>query len=621
MPGLFNFGKDKKTDKKAEKKKSVPVQQPIREEISSDLLEKEKLYQEGLARVIDLISPSAFGVSSSNLQIGDTFCRTLFVAAYPRALAMGWMNSIIGIDLPLDISMFIYPVDTGTILKKLRKKVTQIQSQMNIEAEKGLTRDPVLEMGYNNVEALRDQLQEGSERFFKFGLYFNVFGETKEVLDKNTIMLESLLNSRSVYTKRAMFRMKEGFVSTIPLGVDKLVNGNALNTSPLSTTFPFVSADVTSNQGILYGINRHNNSLILFDRFSMENANMVVFAKSGAGKSYTVKLEVLRSMMLGASAIIIDPEDEYKYLAETVGGSYLKISLNTDNHINPFDLSLEEGMEVEDVVRSTIASLLGLLKLMLGTLTPEEESILEQAIRETYAIRDITEDTPLDELKNRTMPILSDLYEVLSNMKGVEDITIRLEKYTEGIFSGFLNNRTNISLDNQLVVFNIRDLEEELRPMAMYMILNYIWKEIRINVKKRLIIVDEAWRMMEHDEAARFLFMVAKRVRKYYGGLTTITQDISDFMSSKYGKPIVSNSSIQLLMKQSQSAIDVIADTFYLTDREKYLLMDCGVGEGIFFAGLKRAAIQVIASYDEDKIITTNPAQRMEIDKEEEKDK
>jgi len=533
---------------------------------------------------------------------------------------MGWMNPVIGIDLPLDISMFIYPVDTGTILKKLRKKVTQIQSELNIESEKGLTRDPILEMAYSNVETLRDQLQEGAERFFKFSLYFNIFGETKEVLDRNTIMLESLLNARSVYTKRAIFRMKEGFVSTIPLGVDKLINGNALNTSPLSTTFPFVSADVTSNQGILYGINRHNNSLILFDRFSMENANMVVFAKSGAGKSYTVKLEILRSMMLGSSAVIIDPEDEYKYLAETVGGAYLRISLNTDNHINPFDLSIEEGMEVEDVIRSTIAGLLGLLKLMLGTLTPEEESILEQAIRETYAIRDITEDTPLDDLKKRTTPVLSDLYQVLSNMKGVEDITIRLEKYTKGIFSGFLNNRTNISLDNQLVVFNIRDLEEELRPMAMYMILNYIWREVRVNVKKRLIVVDEAWRMMEHDEAARFLFMVAKRIRKYYGGLTTITQDISDFMSSKYGKPIVSNSSIQMLMKQSQSAIDVIADTFYLTDREKYLLMDCGVGEGIFFAGLKRAAIQVIASYDEDKIITTNPAQRIEIEKEEEED-
>lgn len=597
------------------KNKKTPSQETPKSEISDDLLEKERLYNEGLAKVLDLIAPSAIGVNSSYMQIGDVFCRTLFVAAYPRTLTIGWLNPIIGMDLPMDISMFIYPVDTGTILKKLRKKVTQIQSEMNIEAEKGLTRDPILEMAYHNVETLRDQLQEGIERFFKFGLYFNVFGSTLDELDENVIMMESLVNARSVYTKKTVFRMREGFTSTIPMGLDKLINGTALNTSPLSTSFPFVSADVTSNQGILYGINRHNNSLILFDRFSMENANMVVFAKSGAGKSYTVKLEVLRSMMLGTNAIIVDPEDEYKYLAETVGGSYIRISLNTPNHINPFDLPVEKEREMDEILRSNIATLLGLLKLMLGTLTPEEESVMEEAIRETYAVRDINETTPLDELESRTVPLLTDLYEVLRNMQGAEDLTVRLEKYTKGIFSGFLNERTNVSMENQLIVFNIRDLEEELRPIAMYLILNFIWREVRINFKKRMIVVDEAWRMMEHEEAARFLFSVAKRIRKYYGGLTTITQDIADFMTSRYGKPIVSNSSIQLLMKQSQSAIDIIADTFYLTDREKYLLMDCGVGEGIFFAGLKRAAIQVVASYDEDKIITTDPAQRLELER------
>lgn len=612
MPSLLDALKPKNK----QQKEAAPQQQPVlQEELSEDLLEKERLYSEGLTRVLDLIAPSAIGVSTSHMQIGDVYCRTLFVAAYPRTLSIGWMNPVVGMDLPMDVSMFIYPVDTGTILKKLRKKVTQIQSEMNIEAEKGLTRDPILEMAYHNVESLRDQLQEGIERFFKFGLYFNVFGQTLEELDENVVLLESLVNARSVYTKRAVFRMKEGFTSTIPLGLDKLLNGSALNTSPLSTTFPFVSADVTSNQGILYGINRHNNSLVLFDRFSMENANMVVFAKSGAGKSYTVKLEILRAMMLGSSAVIIDPEDEYKYLAETVGGSYLKISINTANHINPFDLPAEKGKEINEILRSNIATLLGMLKLMMGTLTPEEESILEQAIRETYAIRDINENTPVEELESRTMPLMTDLYEMLRNMQGAEDLTVRLEKYTEGIFSGFLNERTNISLDNQLVVFNIRDLEEELRPVAMYIILNFIWREVRMNFKKRLIVVDEAWRMMEHEEAARFLFSVAKRIRKYYGGLTTITQDIADFMASRYGKPIVTNSSIQLLMKQSQSAIDIIADTFYLTDREKYLLMDCGVGEGIFFAGLKRAAIQVVASYDEDKIITTDPAQRLEMER------
>ena len=440
MPNVLSklFSKEEKTqDKKIE---------PEIVEESEDLLEEEKVYQEGLAKVLDLIAPSAMGISSSHLQVGDVFSRTIFVAAYPRALNIGWLNPVIGLDLPMDISMFLYPVDTGAILKKLRKKATQVQSEMNIEAEKGLTRDPVLEMAYHNVESLRDQLQEGIERFFKFGLYFNIFGDSEESLEKNCVLLESLLNARSVYTKKAVFRMKEGFVSCIPLCKDQLHNGNALNTSPLSTTFPFVSADVTSNQGILYGINRHNNSLILFDRFSMENANMVVFAKSGAGKSYTVKLEILRSMMMGTAAVIIDPEDEYKYLSETVGGTYLKISLNTKHHINPFDLPIEKEASMKDILRSSIATLIGLLRLMLGRLTPEEESILEQAIREAYAVRDISETTPVEELGNRTSPILSDLYEILRNMRGGEDLTIRLEKYTKGIFSGFLNEHSNINL-------------------------------------------------------------------------------------------------------------------------------------------------------------------------------
>ncbi len=582
---------------------------------SGDILEEERIYQEGLTKVLDLIAPSSMEVTSSKLQIGDVFCRTLFVVAFPKTLSIGWLNPIIGMDLTMDISLFIHPVNTATVLKKLRKKVTQVQSEMNIESESGLVRDPILEMAYYNIETLRDQLQEGVERFFKTGLYFNVFGESEEDLEDKCAILESLLNARSIYTKKAFFRSKEGFVSSIPLGIDKLMNGNALNTSPLSTAFPFVSADVTSNKGILYGINRHNNSLILFDRFSMENANMVVFAKSGAGKSYAIKLEILRSLMFETDVIVIDPEDEYKYLTEAVGGAYLNISLNSKSHINPFDLPKQKDATMKDLFRSSVVDLIGLLKLMLGTLTPEEESILEQGIRETYAIRDITEDMMIDDLGMKTFPIMDDLYEILRSMEGAEDLTIRLEKYTKGVFSGFLNHHTNISLDNRLVVFNIRDLEEELRPMAMYVVLSYLWREVRSNLKKRLITVDEAWRMMQHEETANFMYAVAKRIRKYYGGLTTITQDIGDFMTSKYGKPIVNNSSIQLLMKQSQAAIDTIADTFYLTDREKYLLMECDVGEGIFFAGTKRAAIQVVASYNEDKIITTNPAERLELER------
>lgn len=612
------FKKEKKPNIQQEKKKTSTERKNISKR---DILEEERIYREGLIKVLDFISPSAMEISASHLQVGTSFTRTMFVSAYPKVLSIGWLSNLINLDMPLDVSIFIHPVDTDKILKALRKKATQIESQLGIEAKKGLARDPKLEMAFQNVENLRDRLQEGTERFFKVGIYINIFGKDVDDLEKKTESLEALLNARLIYTKKAIFRMKEGFDSCLPLCTDKLMAGINLNTSPLSTSFPFISADVTSNQGILYGINRHNNSLILFDRFSMENANMVVFAKSGAGKSYTVKLEALRSMMLGTSVIVIDPENEYRYLAEAAGGSFIKISLTSPNHINPFDIVDEDGVEMDELLRGMAAELLGLFKLMLGNITPEEDAILERSIKETYAIRDITENTPKTELKNRSMPLLDDFYEVLRNMKGGEDLALRMEKYTKGIFSGFLNNPSNTSLDNQLVVFNIRDLEEELRPVAMYIILSYIWKEIRNNIKKRIIVVDEAWVMMQNEDAAKFMFSIAKRIRKYYGGLTTITQDISDFMASRYGKPIISNSSIQLLMKQSQSSIDVIKDTFYLTDREKYLLMESRVGEGIFFAGNKRAAIQVVSSYNEDKIVTTNPAQRMEMQRQEEQEK
>jgi len=578
-----------------------------------DILNKEDIYQKGLTRVLDFIAPAALGVSSSHVQIGEVYCRTIFVSAYPRVLSIGWSGRIITLDLPMDIAFFVHPIETTKVLKNLKKKVAQIQSQINIENEKGLARNPELEMAYRNVEELRDKLQEGVEKVFKFGLYVNVYAKDLETLEKNTDSLESSLESMSIFTKKAVFRMKEGLDSCIPLCSDHLMVGSDLNTAPLSTAFPFISSNVTSNQGIMYGINKHNNSLILFDRFSMENANTVVFAKSGAGKSYAIKLEILRSLMLGTDSIIIDPEDEYRYLAEAVGGSYISVSLNSSHHINPFSLQANKEENMEEILRSNTVDLIGLFKLMLGNVTPEEDTVLERAIHETYQVRDITPETSVEDLPNKEMPLLTDFYEILKNMQGGESLAMRVEKYTKGVYKGFLNQPSNIILNNRLIVFNIRDLEDELRPIAMYLILKYIWNEVRFNVKKRLITVDEAWWMMQHEDGAKFLFSIAKRIRKYYGGLTTITQDISDFLGSQHGKAIVSNSSIQLLMKQSKSSVDVVADTFYLTDKEKYFLMETQVGEGIFFAGNKRAAIQIIASYNEDKIITTNPSQRMEM--------
>ena len=573
------------------------------------------LYNQGVATLKDLIAPSAIRLSPTSIQVGDVLARTLFIVAYPKYLGTNWFSSIINMDSPMDVSFFVHPIDTREIMKDLRRSATQVQSQISIESQDGKIRDPVLESALQNIEELRDSLQQGTEKFFRFGVYMTVYAQDEKTLTELAQGIEAILEAQLVFSKPAVLRMDQGFVATRPLGMDVLDIANNLNTSPLSTTFPFVSSDLSSNEGILYGINRHNNSLILFDRFKMENANMVVFAKSGAGKSYTIKLEVLRSMMFGTNVIIIDPENEYQHLCDTVGGVFLGISLSSEAHLNPFDLpKINKNADDEGVFRSHIANLIGLLHLMLGAVSPEEDSVLDRSIRETYAIRDITELSDFKSLTPSSFPTMSDLYEVLRNLEGGESLAARLERYTDGVFGGFLNHQTNVSMDNQMVVFNIRDLENELRPIAMYVILQFIWNEIRAETKKRMIVVDEAWIMMQNEDAAAFMFGIAKRCRKYYAGLTTITQDIGDFMSSRYGKPIVTNSSIQLLMKQSPSSVDLIAETFYLTDHEKFLLLESNVGEGIFFAGTKHVAIKVIASYSEDQVITTDPRQMLEIE-------
>lgn len=568
----------------------------------------------------DLITPSSVKIAGNYIQINNRFAKTLFIFTYPRFLTANWLAPIINLDIEQDIALFIHPANTGTVLKNLRKSVARVQSQMSMEAEKGKVRDPVLETAYRDMEDLRDRLQQGTEKFFKTGLYLTVYGDSPEKLDKLASQLAALLESKIVYAKPATFQMQKGFKSTTPLGNDHLLIHTSMNSEPLSTIFPFISSDLTSNKGILYGINRHNNSLVLFDRFSLENANMVIFAKSGAGKSYFAKLDILRSMMLDTDVIVIDPENEYRHLAQTVDGSFIKISLVSEHHINPFDLAKPQKEEsFKQVFRSNIISLIGLLRIMLGEktefgpkLTPEQDTILDQAIREAYALHDITEDS---DFKGKTLPTLSDLETVLRGMEGGEDLSIRLEKYTKGTFAGFLNQQTNISLDKQLTVFSIRDMEDELRPVAMYLIIHHIWSLVRSQVKKRILMIDEAWWMMQHADAASFLFGIVKRARKYYLGVTTITQDIEDFIKSPYGKPIVTNSSLQLLLRQSPAAVDILQKTFYLTEEEKFLLLESSIGEGLFFAGSKHIAIKVVASYTEDQVITSDPQQLLEIEK------
>ncbi len=581
------------------------------------LSDLDRTYKEGLTTLRDLLAPASLKFQSSHFELNGKVARSFFVLTYPRFLSTNWLSFIINAEGALDCSMFIYPIDSETILKKLKSKVGEIGSQIAINQEKGAVRDPMLETAYHDVEGLRDSLMQGTEKYFRFALYFTIYADDLKELDRNSVALESALGAKLIVTKRAMLQTQDGFNSTLPLGLDALDVANNMNTGPLSTAFPFVSSDLTSNDGILYGINRHNNSLVLFDRFAMENANSVVFAKSGAGKSYAVKLEVLRSLMVGIEVIIVDPENEYKHLAEAVGGTYLNVSLNSNSRINPFDLpAVIEGEENADVLRSAVVNLLGLFNLMIGKLNPTEEALMDKAVWATYAKKDITESS---DFRTAEYPTMNDLVEILNGMVGAESLAQRLSKFTEGTFAGIFNQPTNVVLNNQLVIFSIRDLEDQLRPIAMYIILGYIWNTVRSEMKKRILVLDEAWILMQHEDSARFVFGIAKRCRKYYLGLTTITQDVADFMASPYGKPIVTNSSIQLLLKQSPAAINIIAETFYLTEGEKYLLLESEVGEGIFFAGLKHAAIKIYASYVEDQIITTDPKQLLEIQESQEK--
>lgn len=567
----------------------------------------------GYSRVKDMISPSALRINPNSLQLGERVARTLFVYSFPRYLTANWLSPIIALDKEMRVSMHVYPVETSYALKQLKKRVAQVQSQLSEKAAAGQVRDPVLETSIQDMENLRDLLQQGVEKLFRFALYITVVANSEKELNDIENEIRSLLETKIIFSKPATFQQEQGFTSTLPLQLDRVGINVPLNTSPLSSSFPFISADLTSNKGILYGINRHNNGLILFDRFSLENANAVIFAKSGAGKSYAVKLEVLRSLMLGTDVIVIDPENEYQYLTETVGGTYVKISLNSPHHINPFDLPIPGKDEKSaDVLRSNIADLVGLLRILLGGLTPQEDAVLDRAITETYASRDIGPET---DFTSKTPPTLGNLQTILQNMDGGQDLAVRLEKYTQGTYSNFFNQQTNVELKNNMVCFSIRDMEEGLRPAAMYIVLHYIWSIIRQELKKRILVVDEAWTMMRYEDAGSFMYSIAKRCRKYYLGLTTITQDVADFMASPYGKPIVTNSSLQLLLRQSPATIDIIQETFNLTDQEKMLLLESSVGEGIFFAGLKHAAIKIIASYTEDQIITSDPAQLLEIEK------
>ena len=573
----------------------------------------QEIYEAGVLELQDIIAPSALKITPKELNLGEKIVRTFFVISYPRFLSESWFSPIINLDKVFNVSIFIHPIDTAKVLRQFQKKVAEVQSQINAREKKGLVRDPMLDTAYQDLESLRDNLQQAQEKLFDVGLYISIYADTEDDLNKLESEIKSVLESKLVYLKPAMFQQEQAYKSVLPIADDQIAVHSKLNSSPLSSLFPFVSFDLTSDKGILYGINRHNASLVIFDRFSLENYNSVTFAKAGSGKSYCTKLEILRSLMFDTDVIVIDPENEYEFLAESTGGRSFKISLNSSSHINPFDLPIPTSDESSsDVLRSNIINLVGLFRVMLGGLTQEEDAIIDRAISETYALKDITPDSDFSSVEP---PLLSDFEMVLSGMEGAESIVQKLSKFTRGTWAGFLNRPTNIDINHKFIVFSIRDMEDELKPVAMYVVTHYIWNAVRKNKKKRLLVIDEAWWMMKSEDTASFLTSMAKRGRKYWLGLATITQDVEDFLKSPYGKPIITNSSIQILLKQSPTVVDDLQKEFNLTDEEKYLLLESDVGEGIFFVGLKHVAIKIISSYTENQIVTSDPSQLLAISK------
>lgn len=581
-------------------------------------------YQKGIVALRDFIAPASLEFSGTYFQLGTRYARTYYVYGYPRQVFTGWMSSIVNLDEVINISMFIYQTENQVVLDNLRKKVSQMEAGLQIDAEKGRVRDPGKQAAIMDAEEIRDKLQVGSERFFRFGLYFTVYGGSVDELEFISHKIESMLGQQLIFSKPATSQQEQGLNSTIPQFTDQLQIKRNFSTGALSTSFPFTSADLTQDEGILYGINMHNSGLVIFDRFSLENSNSVVFAKSGAGKSFTVKLEALRSMMFGIDILIIDPENEYEKMCEAVGGAYVRLSLNSSTRINPFDLpKVIDTEEADSALRSNLITLHGLLRLMMGgaqtqmsggntvstpALSPEEEADLDSALIETYAKAGITND-PLTH--STTPPTINDLYDTLLHMGGSgPQLAQRLRRYTTGTFAGIFSQQSNINIDNSMVVFNIRDLEDELRPVAMYIVLNYIWNTTKSDQKRRLLIVDEAWQLMKYEDSANFLFSLAKRARKYNLGITTITQDVEDFMGSRMGRAIVANASMQVLLKQSPSAVDVLTDVFKLTSEEKKRLSQFPVGQGLFFAGQSHVHIQIVASPTEANLISTTPQQR-----------
>jgi len=555
---------------------------------------------------LDFVTYAGLEEQPDHLLVDGRYIKTMYISGYPYTASSGWLNHLINFNHNIDISYHIEPVDANLALPKLNRKITELTSTKWAMERSGRIIGADLLDPLESATELRDKIQRGQENLFQVSLYITLSAKTLTELDKTIKLLETVLAARLFYTKPATFQQIESLQSVLPRGDNLLGQKRNLDSSSAALTFPFISSELVQESGILYGINRSNSSLVILDRFALPNANSILFAQSGAGKSYTAKVEILRHLMQGTRVIVIDPEREYRQLSNSVGGAYIKLSVHSKEKINPFDLSVNSFNE-SDYFADHVQSLTEIISLMAEGLTPEEKSVIDRAILKTYQKAGWS-GRKTKKVKNKSYPLFKDFYNQLKILKQTK-LCRRLEKYTGGSLAKVFDEQTNIELDNRLVVFDTKDLPESIRQIMHLVIAQFVQNQVKSNPCKRLLVIDEAWALLEHEESARFVASLVRRARKYYLGVSIISQQANDFLGNVYGRAIASQSALRILMRQDTTTIKGVASEFRLSEYEQKFLLTCERGEALIVADQHHVAVKVMASEEEHPLITTDPAE------------
>ncbi len=555
--------------------------------------------------LVDLISYAGLKEFSSYLELDGKYLRTLFISGFPYIATTGWLNNLINFSHSVDISYHIELVDPLLAIPKLTRKITELESRRRVMLQQGkIVGSEVLDP-LDSAINLKDRILRGQEKLFQFSIYITISEDSLLELDKTTRLLEATLATKLFYIKTASFQQLDGLQTMLPRGENLLSQKRNLDSSSAALTFPFISSEFVQESGVLYGINRSNNSLVILDRFSLNNANSITFAQSGSGKSYFAKVEILRNLMQKTKVIVIDPEREYKQLSDSLAGTYTKLSLGSKEKINPFDFSLSSYGSTHSLGEH-IQDLTEVLSLMCEGFSIEEKAIIDKALIKTYKKFGWT--LRSKKAQGKSYPLLKDLYEILK-LDGETKLVAKFEKFVKGSLATVFNSQTNIELKNRLIIFDIKDLPESLRQIMLVIVANFVYNQVKRAPQKRLLVIDEGWLLLEHEESARFVSGLTRRARKYFLGVSIITQQASDFLNNTYGKAIASQTSLRILMRQDTTTIKSVVEEFKLSEYEENFLLTCDKGEAIIIADQNHIAIKIIASEKEHPLITTDPSE------------